>query len=75
MFAMNLVDVADDNTNYGILLCDNDNITVNIIQSRIMEIKGELSRSNEDWVVEDIINKLPCEWHVELQYPQKRVIV
>ena len=35
MYAMNLVDVADVKTTYGILFCGNDDITENIIQKKI----------------------------------------
>ena len=75
MIAVNLVDVADSDANYGILICDNDALTVNIIQSKISEIKSKLSKDEDDWVIEDVISKLPIEWRVFLQYPVKRIIV
>ena len=75
MIAVNLVDVADSDANYGILICDNDDLTVNIIQSKISEIKSKLSKDEDEWVIDDGISKLPIEWRVFLQYPVKRIIV
>lgn len=75
MFAMNLVDVVDSKTNYGILFCENDSISVEKIQRCVSEIKEEFVREDIDWIVEDIIDKIPKEWCCTLQCNSKRVIV
>ena len=75
MFAMNLVDVVDAKTNYGILLCENDSISVDSIQRCVSEIKEEFVKDDTDWIVEDIIAKMPKEWCISLLCNSKRVIV
>ena len=75
MYAMNLVDVVDTKTNYGILFCGNDNISVEQIQNQLLKIKDEFVKSDTDWIVEDIIKEMPCEWQVSLQCNSKLVII
>lgn len=67
MYAMNLVDAVDAKINYGILFCENENITVNAIQRKIFEIKEQLENEDVDWIIEDIVNMLPDDWQVKLQ--------
>ena len=67
MVAMNLVDNLDNSTSYGILICNNENISEETIQNKIHEIKHDLYLAGEDWVVEDVIGYLPKEWLISLQ--------
>lgn len=75
MYAMNLVDVADVGTNYGILFCDNEDITEKTIQNRMCEIKEQMATEDIDWDVEDIVKRLPSEWNISLQHKAKRIII
>lgn len=75
MYAMNLVDVADVGTNYGILFCGNDEISEKTIQKRICEIKEQMEQKDVEWVVEDIIKMLPSEWNIKWQSKTKRIII
>ena len=75
MYAMNLVDVADMRTNYGILFCGNDEITENVIQKKICEIKEQMENEDKEWVVDDVIEMLPNEWKIELQCKTKQIVI
>lgn len=75
MYAMNLVDVADVRTNYGILFCGNDDITGNVIQKKIYEIKKKMEDEDTEWVIDDVIKLLPHEWKIELQCNIKQIII
>jgi hypoxanthine-guanine phosphoribosyltransferase len=75
MFAMNLIDAIDFDTNYGILICNNDKLTVGAIQKKIVEIKERLDDENIEWVIEDIIERLPEEWEIMVQYSMREVVV
>lgn len=75
MYAMNLVDVADVKTTYGILFCGNDDITENIIQKKICEIKEQMENEDMEWIIDDIIKMLPQEWKIELQCKTKQIII
>lgn len=66
MFAMNLVDITDKNTFYGILTCENDDITEEKIQKRIFEIK-EMLPFDLDWTIDEVIANLPKDWGIHLQ--------
>lgn len=67
MVAMNLVDNLDSSICYGILLCNNENLTEVAIQNKIIEIKERLNLDGDDWIVKDVINALPAEWNISLQ--------
>lgn len=73
MYAMNLVDVTDAKINYGILICENDDIIVNTIQRKMCEIKEQLENENIDWSIDDIVEMLPAEWHVKVQLRTKNI--
>ena len=75
MLAMNLVDSLDAATNYGILICNNEAVTEELIQDRIHEIRGELDANGEEWIVDDIIQFFPKEWFVSLQKQNRKVEV
>lgn len=75
MIAFDLVDVTDSDVSYGILIFDNDSLKVSTIQNRISEIKESLECEECDWVIDDLINKLPVEWGAFLHYPVKKIIV
>ena len=75
MYAMNLVDVSDTRTNYGILFCGNDEITENVIQEKICEIKEQMENEDKEWCVDDVLEKLPYEWKIELQYKAKQIVI
>ena len=75
MYAMNLIDVIDAKTNYGILFCENENITINAIQGKIFEMKEQLQNENVDWIIEDIINMLPAEWRVKFQQGETKIYI
>lgn len=75
MYAMNLVDVSDVKTNYGILFCGNNDITENIIQKKICEIKEQMENEDTEWIIDDIIKMLPQEWEIELQGKAKQIII
>ena len=66
MLAMHLLDVVDNKTSYGILMCANGDITEREIQDKVYEIK-DCCLKGDDWTIEDIINKFPEEWQVYLQ--------
>lgn len=67
MLAMNLVDSLDAATNYGILICNNENVTCDLIQDKIIEIKNGFGSDGVDWVIDDVIGFLPKDWLVSLQ--------
>lgn len=73
MMAINLVDSADGNTHYGILLCENDGISEKALREKIYEIKDQFENDESDWIIEDIIDCFPTEWNVHLQ-PQYTVL-
>lgn len=73
MIAMKLVDNSDRETCYGILICDNDQITRELIQNKILEIKDKLLLAGEDWIIEDVIGSFPEEWSVSLQKQYDKV--
>lgn len=73
MLAMNLVDSLDTSTNYGILICNNEVITTELIQNKIHEIKDELDANGEEWTVDDIIQFFPGEWFVFFQKQNRKV--
>jgi hypothetical protein len=75
MFAMNLVDVTERDENYGILFCDNEKITENMIQREIYQIKAQMEENGIDWVIDDVIKNIPAEWKVYLQRDEKRVSI
>lgn len=75
MYAINLVDVADEGTNYGILVCENEDITVSVIQRKMFEIKEQMEQENMDWIIEDIIKMLPSDWKVKLQSRINKVMI
>ena len=75
MYAINLVDVSDVKTNYGILFCGNNDITENIIQKKICEIKEQMENEDTEWIIDDIIKMLPQEWEIELQGKAKQIII
>lgn len=61
---MKLIILKDnsDDSEYGVLICKNEEITVERIQDAINDLKVCL----EDWHVEDIIDRLPKDWNVSL---------
>lgn len=75
MYAINLVDVADERTNYGILVCENEDITASVIQRKIFEVKEQMEQENIDWIIEDIIKMLPIDWKVKLQSRINKVMI
>ena len=75
MYAMNLVDVVDVKTSYGILFCGNDDITENIIQKKMCEIKEQMENEEMEWIIDDIVKMLPREWKMELQCNTKQITI
>lgn len=75
MFAMNLVDVTDNKTKYGILLCENDDISEEVIQNKIYDIKEQYEREKVDWIIEDVICNIPSEWGVKLQQGYEVIVI
>lgn len=73
MLAVNLVDNLDSSICYGILLCNNENVTESVIQNKIIEIKERFHLLGEDWIVEDIINSLPEEWRISFQIKHGKI--
>ncbi len=67
MVAVNLVDSVDGNINYGMLLCENENISSECLRDKMYEIKDRLEDEGADWIISDIINGFPKEWKVRLQ--------
>lgn len=67
MVAINLVDSADGNTNYGILLCENGSISEIRLRNKICELKDQLENEESDWIIDDLIKGIPKEWRVQLQ--------
>lgn len=66
MFTKVLIDRHYDNLAgmYGILICENDTVTPQMIQDKIDEITSERT---DDWWVGDIVDELPLEWNITLQ--------
>lgn len=75
MFAMDLVDILDNNIYYGILICENDEISKKLIQNKIYEIKENYDNKKIDWIIQDVIKKIPAEWKVKLQECNNRVVI
>jgi hypothetical protein len=75
MFAMNLLDVTDHDTEYGMLICCNNDIDENIIQNKVMEIKNIFEANKEDWNIRDIISKMPKNWQIILQPISKNIMI
>lgn len=67
MIAINLVDSVEENTHYGILLCENNSISEKALREKIYEIKEEFENRESDWIIGDIIDCFPKEWKVHLQ--------
>lgn len=65
MGSSHLVDVSDYKNTCGILVCDNENITRNIIQDKINEIKADFDLEEMDWMISDVIDRIPDEWKVK----------
>lgn len=74
MLAMQLIDVVDKTTSYGILMCTNSNITEREIQDKVYEIKDNCI-NGDDWIIEDIIKKLPKEWGIYLQKENSNIMI
>lgn len=72
MLAINLVDSVDGNTHYGILICENNEISERKLRDKLLEIKDELDNEESDWIIDDIIGGFPKDWKVRLQ---KRYVV
>lgn len=73
MLAMNLVDNLDSTINYGILLCNNESVTEELIQDKIHEIREGLDTDGEEWNVDDIIHFFPKDCFVFLQKQNKKL--
>lgn len=74
MFAMSLVDSSDRSMFYGMLICENNEVTGEKIQNKIYEIKDNCFREDE-WTIEDIIEKFPQEWNIHLQKGENKIII
>ena len=75
MFAISLIDLTEDKTECGVIVCCNDKVTVSNIQEMIIDIKYELEIANEDWNVSDVIRRLPTEWNISFQSNLNKVII
>ncbi len=75
MFAMDLIDSSERETSYGILLCNNDNISQSDIQNKIVEIKESYNERDYDWFINDVINAIPKEWEVFLQEKKEHTVL
>lgn len=65
MVVMNLVDVSNYENTCGVLVCENENITRNVIQEKVNEIKGTFDLEGLDWMVSDVISGMPDDWKVK----------
>lgn len=74
MLVMRLIDVVDNKTSYGILICANSDITEREVQDKVYEIKDSSLKGN-DWIIEDIIKEFPEEWEVYLQKENSNIMI
>lgn len=58
-----VVENADPSITYRYLIVK-DGVTAEEVQSKIYEIKNDENFLNEnpDWTVDDVLDRLPCEW-------------
>ena len=62
-----LVECSDADMFYGLLVINNDEITMEKVQEKIYDIKN----SDEDifyqgeWTIDDVLERLPEEWKIE----------
>lgn len=65
MNIMTLNECTDYDMEYGYLVCENDEISVDEIQDKINEIKNKFYDDGyEDWDIEEVIENMPNEWKV-----------
>lgn len=65
MNIMTLNECTDYDMEYGYLVCENDEISVDEIQDKINEIKNKFyDDGHEDWDIEEVIENMPKEWKV-----------
>lgn len=50
----------------GVLICKNDDVTMEMIQEKIDDLKIAAEEADEEWYVPELIKSLPKEWQITL---------
>lgn len=51
----------------GVLICKNDDVTMEMIQEKIDDLKIATEEADEEWYVPELIKSLPKEWEITLK--------
>lgn len=73
MMVISLVNSSDYEKVCGFLVCENESVSSSILQKKIDEIKSKMDFDGVDWIIDDVINEMPCEWMIK--YYENRDIV
>ena len=65
MMVMSLVNSSDYEKTCGFLICENESVSSSILQKKIDEIKSKMERDGVDWIIDDVISEIPCEWMIK----------
>ena len=61
MFAVQVIDSEDIGHEYGILVCLNDNITLEDIENKVIELKITDERQYRRWDERELLAQLPAK--------------
>lgn len=51
----------------GVLICKNDNVTTEMIQEKIDDLKIAVEEAGKEWYELEIIESLPKEWEITMK--------